>query len=64
MNSEKYYLVLDEEEQGIMLNALNSLRNNFLSQDKHSEELDALMLKIATAPVKKTRMWREYSEAR
>lgn len=64
MNSEKYCLVLNEDEQGIMLNALNFLRNDLLSQEKQSEELDALMLKIATAPIKKGRIWRDFSEAR
>lgn len=43
---EKKKIVFDKYEYGITLNALNHFRNYLLEQDKPTEDVDELMLKL------------------
>lgn len=40
-------LEIDEYEQGILINALNLLRNEQIREDRPTEPVDDLLLKIA-----------------
>lgn len=53
MREEKYHLMLDEYEHGIMINALNELRNKMLEQDRPVDAVNEMILKLANAPRKK-----------
>lgn len=62
----KYVIVLDldKEEKGIMINALNELRNKLLQKDIDPYPVDELLLKLLDAPEKKKMFKGKYIEAR
>lgn len=53
MREQKYYLVFDEIERGIILRSLNELRNRLLSEGKYTDVVDELLIKFANAKKKK-----------
>ncbi|MBQ6089247.1 MAG: hypothetical protein IJK95_06785 [Firmicutes bacterium] len=59
---EKKVLVLNDAEQGLMVNGLMDFRNSLLEQDKPTEDINDLILRVIDAPVKK--LWRAEYEAR
>ncbi len=59
---EKKVLVLSDAEQGLMVNGLMDFRNSLLEQDKPTEDINDLILRVIDAPVKK--LWRAEYEAR
>lgn len=59
---EKKVLVLSDVEQGLMVNGLMDFRNSLLEQDKPTEDINDLILRVIDAPVKK--LWRAEYEAR
>lgn len=62
----KYVVVidLDQEEKGIMINALNEFRTKLLKEDIDTYPVDELLLKLLDAPEKKKMFKRKYIEAR
>ena len=42
-------------EQGLMVNGLMDFRNNLLKQDRPTEDVNDLILRVIDAPVKKLR---------
>lgn len=44
---------VDKYELGILINALNDLRNRLISEQKETEAVDELLLKVLDAPEKK-----------
>ena len=51
-----YHLALNEDEQGIMLRALNDLKNEISSNDEMVDAVKAvneLIVKVENAPLKK-----------
>lgn len=51
-----YHLALNEDEQGIMLRALNDLKNEISSNDEMVDAVKAvneLIVKVGNAPLKK-----------
>lgn len=65
MKEEKYYLLLDEFDQGVIIRALNDLRNRQKEQDLSTDIIDDIILKTAHAPKKKFRIVeREPDESR
>lgn len=62
----KYVIILDidKEEKGIMINALNELRNNLLKKEIDPYPVDELLLKLLDAPEKKKMFKNKYIEAR
>ncbi|MBO5005114.1 MAG: hypothetical protein J6D03_07735 [Clostridia bacterium] len=55
---------LDNEEKGIMINALNEFRNKLLEMKIDTEPVDCLLLKLLDAPEKKRMFPRKYLEVR
>lgn len=53
MADEKRVVMLDDFEQRLMVNGLTDFRNDLLREDKPTEDLDDLILKVIDAPTKK-----------
>jgi len=49
MREEKSYVVLDNYEQNIIINALNEMRNKLKSEERPTDAVDELILKTANA---------------
>lgn len=65
MKEEKYYLLLDEYDQGVIIRALNDLRNRQKEQNLSTDIIDDVILRTARAPKKKFRAFeRELDEPR
>ncbi|MCQ4794154.1 hypothetical protein NE604_00640 [Anaerofustis stercorihominis] len=56
MREEKAYMVMDHYEQGIMINALNELRNRLITEKRPTDAVDELILKTANAKRKRLRI--------
>ena len=50
---EKRFLELDRYEHGVVINALNELRNDLIGEDRPTDIVDELLLKTIDAPTKK-----------
>ncbi len=59
---EKKVLILSDAEQGLMVNGLMDFRNSLLEQDKPTEDINDLILRVIDAPIKKR--WRAEYETR
>lgn len=53
MAEEKKVLTLDEFEQRLMVSGLMDFRNDLLKDDKPTEDINDLILKVIDAPTKK-----------
>ena len=53
MRNQKYCIAIDESERRIILNALNALRNKLLAQDRYTDAVDDVLIKVVNAPIKK-----------
>ena len=53
---QKKILVLDDYEQGIIINALNDMRNDLKAEDKSTDAVDDLIIKTAEARSKRFRV--------
>lgn len=53
MRNQKYYIAIDESERRIIRNALNALRNKLLAQDRYTDAVDDVLIKVVNAPIKK-----------
>lgn len=53
MREQKYYLVFDELERGVIIRSLNELRNRLLSESRYTGAVDELLIKFANAKKKK-----------
>ena len=53
MRNQKHYIAIDESERRIILNALNALRNKLLAQDRYTDAVYDVLIKVVNAPVKK-----------
>lgn len=63
MKEEKRVLTLDQYEHGVMVNALNELRNDLIEEQRSTDAVDDLLLKTIDAPTKKLKHW-SHDEAR
>lgn len=63
MADEKRVVMLDDFEQRLMVNGLTDFRNDLLREDKPTEDVDDLILKVIDAPTKKKKR-RSEREAR
>nr|WP_217936452.1 hypothetical protein [Enterocloster clostridioformis] len=52
---EKRILALDQYEHGVVINALNEMRNDLLEEQRPTDIVDEVLLKTIDAPVKKVR---------
>ena len=51
--TEKRVLTLDRYEHGVVINALNEMRNDLLDGERPTDILDEVLLKVIDAPTKK-----------
>ena len=52
---EKRVLTLDKYEHGVVVNALNEMRNDILEEQRSTDIVDEVLLKAIDAPTKKVR---------
>lgn len=53
MQNKKYYIAIDEYERRIIINSLNNLRNKLIVEDRYTDAVDDILVKVANAPIKK-----------
>ena len=53
MSGEKVVVMLDDFEQRLMVSGLADFRNDLIREDKPTEDVDDLILKIIDAPTQK-----------
>ena len=63
MKEEERVLTLDNYEYGVVVNALNELRNDLIEEQRPTDAVDDLLLKTIDAPAKKQKR-RKLDEAR
>lgn len=56
---QRKVLVIDDYEQGILINALNDMRNELKAEDKSTDAVDDLIIKTAEAKNKRFRVAEE-----
>lgn len=49
----KYYIVFDEYERGIIINALNDKRNTLIKEGRYTDAVDEVLLKVINAKQKR-----------
>ena len=52
---EKRVLTLDRYEHGVVVSALNEMRNDLIEEDRPTDIVDEVLLKTIDAPTKKVR---------
>lgn len=52
---EKRVLVLDKYEHGVVVNALNEMRNDLIEEERPTDIVDEVLLKTIDAPSKKVK---------
>ena len=62
MAEEKKVLTLDEFEQRLMVSGLMDFRNDLLNDDKPTEDINDLILKVIDAPTKQEKRRAEREE--
>ena len=62
MAEEKKVLTLDEFEQRLMVSGLMDFRNDLLKDEKPTEDINELILKVIDAPTKKEKRRAEREE--
>lgn len=62
MADEKKVLTLDEFEQRLMVSGLMDFRNDLLKDDKPTEDINDLILKVIDTPTKKEKRRAEREE--
>lgn len=59
---EKRVITLDQMEHGVVINALNEMRNDLIGENRPTDLVDEVLLKAIDAPTRKVRSGR--NEAR
>ena len=57
---KKYYIVFDEYERGIIINALNDKRNALIKGGRYTDAVDEVLLKVINAKRKRFKI--KYTE--
>ena len=52
---EKRILELDRYEHGVVINALNDMRNDLIEEERPTDIVDEVLLKTIDAPTKKVK---------
>ena len=56
---KKRYIILDDYEWKIVINALNDFRNSLIQQGRYTDAVDDIMIKVInTKPKRKLFFWR------
>ena len=50
---QKYYVALTTEEWRMVIDSLNSMRNQLISGSRYTDAVDEVLIKMANAKVKK-----------
>ena len=53
MSGEKVVVTLDDFEQSLLVSGLADFRNDLIREDKPTEDVDDLILKVIDAPTQK-----------
>ena len=53
MSDEKKVITVDDFDHRLMVNGLNNFRNDLIKEDKPTEDVDELILKVIDAQTKK-----------
>ena len=53
MSDEKKVITVDDFDHRLMVNGLNNFRNDLIKEDKPTEDVDELILKVIDAPTRK-----------
>lgn len=56
MREERYHIALDRYDKNIVLNALNTLRNQQIWEERPTDPVDELIETVATAKSKKVKV--------
>ena len=56
MRNPKYHIYLTHDERRTIINSLIDLRNDLLSQDRYTDIIDELLIKLTKAKVKKIKI--------
>lgn len=57
---QKYYLALTTEEWRLMIEALNNLRNRLILENRYTDAVDEVLIKVENAKTKRFKIteWR------
>ncbi len=61
MKEKKYYIALDDFERRVVVNCMNEMRNTLIANEKHTDALDEVLLKVIHSKQKKLKV--VYKEA-
>ena len=53
MCDEKKVITVDDFDHRLMVNGLTTFRNELIREEKHTEDVEELILKVIDAPTKK-----------
>ena len=56
MKEERYHLALDRYDKKIVLNALNTLRNQQVQEERPTDPVDDLIIQVSEASTKKVKV--------
>ena len=56
MKEERYHLELDRYDKNIVLNALNTLRNQQVREERPTDPVDELIIKVSEAPLRRMKV--------
>ena len=56
MKEKKYYIALDDFERRVVVNCMNEMRNKLISDGKHTDALDEVLLKVIRSKQKKLKV--------
>lgn len=56
MKEERYHLTLDRYDKNIVINALNTLRTQQIQEERPTDPVDELIIKVSEAPSRKVRV--------
>ena len=56
MKEERYHLALDVYDKNIVIRALNTLRTQQLQEERPTDTVDELIIKVSEAPSRKVRV--------
>lgn len=56
MREERYHIALDRYDKNIVLNALNTLRNQQIREERPTDPVDELIETVATAKSRKVKV--------
>lgn len=59
---EKRVLELDKYEHGVVINALNDMRNDLIGEERPTDIVDEVLLKAIDAPTKNVQYYRHSKE--